>query len=304
MQQKTVMSEDEKRREEHTKKRKTFSPTELPCKLNNVALMFHDSIPEFDPHEVYPHNAFITVFGRRGIGKTFWADWFCSFLRNVFDVAIVITNTKFNNFWARRVGPEFVVSPAFPHGSRAVENLLKRQEIMVSKNGNAWKIPDLGYHPNKALIIFDDIISQRESHSSNQILKCAVEGRHLDVMVLLLTNYPKAIGTEARECTDYGVIFGQRTQNAREFVVQQFLSGVTRPSEGLTRIEDKRQKLKFLEDYTTGHDCLITVQKAKNSTDITDLYRRCTRAVEPPMYFLGNLEQKKYAYRSLSNPSE
>jgi len=287
--------------EEHAKKRKTYTPTEMPRNLKNAALMYHDSIPEFDPHEVYPHNAFISVFGRRGIGKTFWADWFCSFLRDVFDVAIVITNTKFNNFWTRRVGPEFVVSPAFPHGSRAVENLLKRQEIMVSKNGNAWKMPNLRYHPNKALIIFDDIISQRQSHSSNQILKCAVEGRHLDVMVLLLTNYPKAIGTEARECTDYGVIFGQRTQNAREFVAQQFLSGVTHPADGLSKIEDHRQKMKFLEDYTSGHDCLITVQKAKNTSDITQLYRSCTKATEPPTYFLGNKEQKKYAAQSLSN---
>lgn len=237
-------------------------------------LGFPEELEEFDPTTL-PHDFFVILEGRRRIGKTFFAKWLLSFYQDVFDMVIVLTKTDMNNFWQPIVGPSFV-----HHGWKPelVEQIIERNRIRVDKLGKE----DPG---NKVLIVLDDIISEN-IHDDKVISQLAVEGRHYDIAVLILTQKPKAIGTALRDNCDVAVIFNQRTIRSREACYEDFMGSM-----------DKKEALGLLDANTEQHSCIV-VQNYVLGNERKELYKKCT-AEEVPDYILGGEGQRAIYYQDL-----
>ena len=148
-------------------------------------LGYPEELEEFDPTTL-PHDFFVILEGRRRIGKTFFAKWLLSFYQGVHEIVIVMTKTSMNGFWQPIVGPSFVHQGWKPE---IVTGLIERNRERVEKMGKEAE-------GNKVLVILDDIISEN-IHDDKVIAQLAVEGRHYDIAVLIMTQKPKAVNTKS-----------------------------------------------------------------------------------------------------------
>ena len=102
---------------------------------------------------------------------------------------LVMTETRMNGFWQKRVPPRFVFQ-----GWREdiLIQLIKRQKMLIKKYGKE--------DPRTfAFIILDDVIAdQKAIRWSKNVNSFFVEGRHLNITVLLTTQYMKGIGPMIR----------------------------------------------------------------------------------------------------------
>lgn len=227
-------------------------------------------LEEFDPtSEEIPEDYFLILEARRRVGKSFWARWFLSFRQDSYEIVVVMTKTKMNGYWQKIVGPRFVHQGWHPN---LVTGLIERNRERVEEYGK-------GDPENKVLIILDDIISEK-IHDDKVMAQLATEGRHYDIAVMIMTQKPKAIGTDLRDNTDIAVIFNQRSLRARESCYEDFMCSLP-----------KDEALPMLDAYTKEHKCVV-VQNFQLNNDRKVLYKKCN-AEEVPDYILGGEAQRR-----------
>ena len=76
----------------------------------------------------------------------------------------------------------------------------------------------------KHLIILDDILHDKEFKNSKVFKKIATGGRHLDITIILLTQYLKAVGPIIRNNTRLFIAFETDSYKEREKIIDDFLS--------------------------------------------------------------------------------
>jgi hypothetical protein len=192
------------------------------------------------PEHQLPESFFCILLGSRRIGKSIFAKYLLYQYRDRFDLALVMTQTPQNGFWQPIVGNQWVHRGMQPD---VLAKMYKSQEAEKAKS-----VRDPKYKPRRVLLIFDDIVSDRNIiHNDIWLNTFAVQGRHFYITVLLTTQYPSAINTYLRENTDLAVVFQQKTRRAQEHVYEDFLS----------KLGDKRYVEHEIKKYTTDHDCVV-----------------------------------------------
>lgn len=76
----------------------------------------------------------------------------------------------------------------------------------------------------KVLIILDDILHDKEFKNSKVFKKVACGGRHLDIAIIFLTQYLKAVGPIIRNNTRLFIAFETDSYKEREKIIDDFLS--------------------------------------------------------------------------------
>ncbi|RPI88552.1 MAG: hypothetical protein EHM41_00980 [Chloroflexi bacterium] len=239
-----------------------------------------------DPGNVLPENFFLVLVGSRRIGKSVFAKFLMYFYRDRFDLALVCTQTPQNGFWQPIVGNQWVHQGINP---TLLANLFASQTeekaIAVSKKG---------YRARRVLIIFDDVIAdRRKAHEDPWLNAVAVQGRHLEISAIVMTQYAAALNTYLRENADVAVIFGQKTMRSLEHVYNDFLS----------KLGPQDAVMEMMKTYTRDHDCII-VENWKLKTNAEEFtwwlpgdvtFDKQANRIRVPDYQLGCPEQKKLA---------
>jgi len=187
----------------------------------------------WDPSLVRLDSSFI-FYGKRRSGKSHLARQLAYVLGGEFDRALVFTGTRHNGFY-QRVPEEcrplqlrgkrngFIPDKAVIQGYdkyRLARFLLMQKNIFEFEEEweeKGYKLP--------ALVILDDCIGENElQRNSASVVNLYALGRHYHVMPILLTQYPKAVGTILRDNADYAVVFKQESENAIEAITTTYMT--------------------------------------------------------------------------------
>jgi len=270
------------------------------CKGVSCKKLAPFSCPDFIPEDVdlrqwsvdaeehqLPESFFCIICGSRRIGKSVFAKYLLFFLCDKFDMAVVLTETPQNGYWQPIVGNQYVHEGM---NEFLVEHLFETQKsarALQEQSGGKKKAP-------RVLLILDDVIANRNKiHESPELNRLAVQGRHMNIAVILTTQYPRAINPTLRENCDLAVIFQQKTVRALQAVYEDFLS----------KLGPKEAALQILTKYTSEHDCIV-VENWKLKQQGTDIIFWCPGSTTydekaekstVPDYQLGSEEQQKLA---------
>lgn len=168
--------------------------------------------------EVKP-DSFIVFFGKRGTGKSFAMRQMAWHARPYIPRGFVMTNTPFNMFW-QDYFPDATVIEGFDTVKLLTFLAARKQYI---KEWNKDKFMQATENPY-ALIILEDCVDSNNLLHAQALKTLAMNGRHYKIMVMVATQYTKAVGPIIRANVDFCGIFYQETFNDKEAVVENFLS--------------------------------------------------------------------------------
>lgn len=201
-----------------------------------VVYMNPEDVPVglFDPTQMEP-DAAVIYFGKRRSGKSYMERECCYVHHKYYDRALVFTGTKHNGFYQRvpkecmplrhrdkRLGfvPDKAVIQGFdPH---ILGRFMDMQGSMIEFE-ELWN--EKGYRP-EAIIIMDDCIAEKDlsAQAGNGSLNATYAlGRHYGIKVVLMTQYPRAIGTVLRDNLDYAFVFKQESDLAIEAITKTYM---------------------------------------------------------------------------------
>ena len=178
--------------------------------------------------ENIPMHPSILAAGKRRTGKSTSLDNLMEKTMQHIPFGIVMTETKMNGFWQTRVPERFVFQ-----GWREdiLIKLVERQKMMIKKYGKE--------DPRTfAFIVLDDVIAdQKAIRWSKTINSFFVEGRHINITVLLTTQYMKGIGPMVRGNMD--IVFLQPIYSLLDRQTIQELYGGFLPKKDFMQLMDE-----------------------------------------------------------------
>lgn len=158
--------------------------------------------------ENVPLHPSIVSFGKRRSGKSTSMDnWMMHCLKHL-PFGIVMTRTKMNGFWQQRVPERFVFQLSNSFREDILLALIDRQKKLIEKWGKE--------NPKTfAFIVLDDVIAdQKQIRYTPALNSFFVEGRHMNITILITSQYIKGIGPMLRGNCD--LIFVQPIYNVNE----------------------------------------------------------------------------------------
>jgi hypothetical protein len=147
-----------------------------------------------DP-EIKP-NSTITIFGRRGTGKSFWVRWFMSHYKYIIPWVYCFTKTKFNNFYANHMPEKFIIHGYKPAVLRKVWDSQKAAVDDYGRGGD--KNPMIAN-------IWDDCMDDKVKYDDT-LREFYYESRHLATLNFMCCQWVTSVGPGVRANTDYVVI--------------------------------------------------------------------------------------------------
>jgi len=207
----------------------------------------NDQWNDFEVFDVYsvPANLSCVVYGARGSGKTSWITWFVYFRQFVYANVYVFSSTAFTGHYQAHFPPHHVF-PDFREDilSMVIEYKKKHTE---------------GY----VLVILDDVLDAiRDIRKSTALYTLFTMGRHMNIGVIVGSQYALALLPAFRRNCDLVVIFGSLCVDTFDQLYKEYGSK-------LTRTEFAQMCERYgMNDYFT---CL-TVRPTVKSTKVKEIY--------------------------------
>jgi len=175
-------------------------------------------------------NSSITVFGKRGTGKSFFIKWFLTNYKDIYPWYFVFTLTKFNNQYGSYLNNCYIYNGWKPD---VVQLIMNRQELIRK----IWQKNPKKINP-LICVVLDDIIDQSFQWDST-MKRLYNNGRHYFITVIaasqVMTGYPPFV----RKNTDLTVLFRLVDKSDRDMAFDCFGAGM-----------DEKTFGDFLDTYT------------------------------------------------------
>ena len=217
-----------------------------------------EDILPFVPTEL-PKNFSMIVYGRRRQGKTTAIQWIVYWNRFKFDDIYVFSATSFNGHYETFV-PKGHIFPRFEEAALAA--IIEYQKEHKGER--------------TVLVILDDVLDDMHDIRKSDALRTAfASGRHLDLPVIVATQYPKAMNPVFRQNVDAAVVFALDNVELREMMYKSYGHMLKPPHFN-----------RLLESHTTGHDALVAMPCA-NSRNPLHSFRRFAFGDKVPRFKVG-----------------
>ena len=216
---------------------------------------------------------FLLIYGgKRRSGKSVHIKWL---LRqnnpDQYKLVVVMTYTPESGAYQGMVGEKWVHDGWDP---TLATKLIERGKKLVAKNGEE--------HPdNKTLLILDDIIS-REFHDDKIMESIATRGRHVDIDVILTTQYPLAIGTKVRTNADVYVGFELDSGLEEDQVIKTYFHRL------------RGAALDVYEAYTEGYNGMVALKHAR-TRKVVEKFATTLADPDAEDFEMGSEKQRKAA---------
>jgi len=159
-------------------------------------------------------NKTILLVAKRNSGKSYLLKYLVMCERKKFSKIFVICPTeRVNKFYSNIVSDECIFDDY--HEDWAESLIKKMTEINSNKPNNQRK---------NILLIIDDCIAFMNMHQSPSLKKLFSMGRHLNISLMITTQYLKSISPLIRNNTDY-LYVGQMNRQSIEILTTEFLLG-------------------------------------------------------------------------------
>lgn len=213
-------------------------------------------IPDYDLNEMKKLSGLIMICSPTATGKTFLLKDILHHIHDTYKNNIVLFSGTaklqdvYNFFPRKNIFDEYL--------EKEMENIWERQFKSDKKDRK------------KQLIILDDILHDKEFKNSKVFKKIATGGRHLDITVIFLTQYLKAVGPIIRNNTRLFIAFETDSYKEREKIIDDFLSFDTK-GEGddiYKKITQVPYQAMFVCVYQKDHSGKVYKYIAKDRPDL------------------------------------
>jgi hypothetical protein len=233
-----------------------------------------DDLGVFDVYAV-PANLSGIVYGARGSGKTSWITWFLYFHQFTYTAIYVLSSTAFTGHYQKFL-PHHHVFPEY-------------REDVVQMVIDHKKTNTDGY----VLVILDDVLDAiRDIRKSRALYTLFTMGRHMNIGVLVGSQYALALVPAFRRNCDIAVIFGSHSVDTFDQLFKEYGHHMSRT---------EFQKLCERYCMTPYYSCLVVLPTVR-SHHVKDIYKfsiATQKDVRP--FFIG---EKKRKHEELSNDQQ
>ena len=195
---------------------------------------------KFDPSQISDDKVCVFV-GKRNTGKSTLVTDILYHKRHL-PVGVVMSATEEGNHHYSRYVPEI-----FIHGDynkEAIENILDRQKIMVSKN-----------KASAAFILLDDCMYDKKFMRDTCIRQCFMNGRHWKIFFMLTMQYCMDMTPALRSNVDYVFILRENILSNREKLWKSFC-GIFPTLDIFNQVMDA---------CTENYECLVVDNTSKSN---------------------------------------
>jgi len=168
----------------------------------------------FDIHEI-PNDAVVLCIGRRRTGKSFLTRWMLYNKRKVYPFGMVMTQTKYNKFWATYINEKSIWGD---YSRAALGRLIQRQATLVDKNV-------YGIDP-RVFVVLDDLAADTQLRYDYLLRSFFYYGRHLKIFLIVTAQWFKSLAPGCRENADYIFLFGMTNIDELEAIYTEYGAGV------------------------------------------------------------------------------
>lgn len=240
------------------------------------------TLREFDPTQI-KLDATIVAIGKRRTGKSWIFRNLMYLFKDRLPAGIVISQTdELNKFWRQYVPSKFIYPKYQPEILAAV---FERQKRILND-------PELTDAEKDKLapffILLDDVISDQRLKYDANLMELFVAGRHYRLLVLITTQYAKAITPIIRGNTDYVFILKCIQQRQREALWEDFGDFLTKDAFN-----------QILDVYTEDNETLVVNTSPELRVDPTEIMA-WWKAHDPGEFKVGSPE---YWDAALTSPN-
>ena len=197
-------------------------------------------LPYFKPEEI-KSDATIVAVGKRRTGKSWLFRNLMYIMKDRIPAGIVISQTdELNKFWRDYVPKKFIYNKYQPE---ILDAVFKRQKSILNDKNLSEEEKE-----QKApfFVLLDDVISDQRLKYDENLMELFVAGRHYKLLVLITTQYAKAITPTLRGNTDYCFIMKTIQGRQREALWEDFADFLTK--DAFNRVVDH---------YTEDNEVLV-----------------------------------------------
>lgn len=187
---------------------------------------FSGTIHRFKAHEnLFNLNLLITVVGKRRTGKTHFVNDFLYNYFKGFNNFLILTDTKFNNFWTDRFPSQFVKQGYDDRYLQTLFNVQARKKQRLRKKYPNLTDKEINYSKDyQVVVILDDVIGDVfDIRYGKGLVQLATMGRHIGCTVIFVSQYFYSIPSAVRGNTDIAVILNQSQEHQIEGIAQNYL---------------------------------------------------------------------------------
>lgn len=216
-------------------------------------------IPQFDIKDLYKYahdsgvwDMSMSVFGQRRTGKTTVVNDILRQMNEYIGRISIITDTKQNDYWSTLI-PEATIYPV-EQAAEAIDLILKFQSKIIDDDREGIELNPPGVIQH-TLILEDFSHDKGFSRYSDAFAKIYGAGRHFKVCVILITQYPVAVGPFVRSNSDFVIVVKASGKKSVQHIVDDHLNFMPLKAGEL-----------LIETTTVNYQCLV-VNKFPNVKD-------------------------------------
>jgi hypothetical protein len=174
---------------------------------------------EFD-FTTLPPTGFFELVGKRGTGKTTWAQHILQYSQwRSSGMFVVIAGSEMVKIaWSKLIHPMYIIDGAM--AVKYLESIKDHQNQCIREFGSDY--PD-SFH---ITIIFDDVASDKRLMNSPVLRYLASNSRHLHMSIYILAQYHMQIVKEVRQQFDYVFILNTSDKRTMRNIHDEFCSNV------------------------------------------------------------------------------
>ena len=213
------------------------------------------NLKKFDMNEIKDDKV-VVLIGKRDTGKSFLCRDILFRHRGI-PVGQVISGTEGANQFYSKMVPKLFIHDEFK--PEIVENILKRQKIMIEKINQAGGGADQSIDP-RAFLILDDCLYDNSWAKDKNMRSVFMNGRHFKLLFLLTMQYALGIPPNMRTNIDYVFILRENYVSNRKRLYEHY-AGMFPTFEMFCQVMDQ---------CTENYECLV-VDNTTKSNKIEDM---------------------------------
>jgi hypothetical protein len=230
------------------------------------------NLTEFDINNIKLDGTIVAV-GKRRTGKSWVFRNIMYLMKDKIPGGIVISQTdELNKFWRQYIPAKYIHNKYQPE---ILDAVFQRQKQILNDNNLTDKEKD---KIAPFFVLLDDVISDQRLKYDPNLMELFVAGRHYRLLVLITTQYAKAITPILRGNTDYCFMMKCIQSRQREALWEDFADFLTRDAFG-----------QIIDAYTEDNEVLVVDTCPEHTVSPLDMMY-WFKAVDPGNFKMGNKE--------------
>lgn len=240
---------------------------------------------KFDPSTIADDKVIVMV-GKRGTGKS-WLVQDLLYHKNNIPIGTVISPTESSNTFYSNIVPGLFIHDEYT--PELLENVVRRQKLIMKKINREKRLYGNCAVDPRAFLILDDCLYDGVWRRCKHIRYLFMNGRHVNIMMIITLQYPLGVPPELRTNVDYTFVLRENNVNNRRRIYENYAS-VFPTFEMFCSV---------LDQLTDGYGCLV-IDNTTRSNKLEDNVFWYQAEKHPP-FTVGSKEFWDMHHQNMAN---